>query len=67
MLSTVVGIGSKELFAWLRGTTLLFRRPIKLNFDDIPVEKEPNLSPKDLDIFTEVWDLPSLGDRIEHV
>lgn len=40
---------------------------MKLNFDDIPVEIEPNFSPKVLDIFDEVWDLRSHGDRMEHV
>jgi len=49
-----------------RGATLLFRQPMNWNFDEIPVDKEPNFSPIDLDIFPEPWDLVSPGVRMEH-
>jgi hypothetical protein len=67
MLSTTAGFGSKRQFTRLRGATLLFRQPMMLNFEDMPVDREPNFSPKDRDIFAEIWDLVSLGVRMEHV
>lgn len=59
MLSTTGCVLSKRLFATLRGakgTALLFRRvpPMNVNFDDMPVDKEPNFSPKDLVPFANV-------------